>query len=62
MTIDNPTNLPPATEIAYMEEPMVAAQVITPQEYVGAIMELCQDCLLYTSCQWRRRSRRRKNG
>ena len=43
VTIDNPTNLPPATEIAYMEEPMVAAQVITPQEYVGAIMELCQD-------------------
>ena len=43
LTIDNPTNLPPTTEIAWMEEPFVDAQVITPQEYVGAIMELCQD-------------------
>ena len=43
LTIDNPTNLPPATEISWMEEPFVDAQVITPQEYVGAIMELCQD-------------------
>ena len=41
--IDNPTNLPPVQEIAWMEEPFVDAQVITPQEYVGAIMELCQD-------------------
>ncbi|MBR3273536.1 MAG: translation elongation factor 4 [Clostridia bacterium] len=41
--IDNPTNLPPAQEIDWMEEPMVDAQVITPQDYVGAIMELCQD-------------------
>ncbi|MGI6236330.1 MAG: translation elongation factor 4 [Candidatus Excrementavichristensenella sp.] len=41
--IDNPTNLPPAQEIDWMEEPMVDAQVISPQEYVGAIMELCQD-------------------
>ncbi len=43
ITIDNPTNLPPVQEIAWMEEPFVDAQVITPQEYVGAIMELCQD-------------------
>ena len=41
--IDNPTNLPPAQEISWMEEPYVDAQVITPQDYVGAIMELCQD-------------------
>ena len=41
--IDNPTNLPPVQEIAWMEEPFVDAQVITPQDYVGAIMELCQD-------------------
>ena len=41
--IDNPTNLPTAQEIDWMEEPMVDAQVITPQEFVGAIMELCQD-------------------
>ncbi len=43
ISIDNPTNLPPITEIDYMEEPFVDAQVITPQEFVGAIMELCQD-------------------
>ena len=43
ISIDNPTNLPSITEIAYMEEPVVDAQVISPQEYVGAIMELCQD-------------------
>ncbi len=43
LTIDNPTNLPPVQEIDYMEEPFVAAQIITPQEFVGAIMELCQD-------------------
>ena len=43
ISIDNPTNLPPVTEIDYMEDPFVDAQVITPQEFVGAIMELCQD-------------------
>jgi GTP-binding protein LepA len=43
LTIDNPTNLPSVQEISWMEEPFVDAQVITPQDYVGAIMELCQD-------------------
>ena len=42
-TIDNPTNLPPQNSIAHMEEPFVDAQIITPNEFVGAIMELCQD-------------------
>ena len=41
--IDNPTNLPPVTVIAYMEEPMVRATIMSPSEYVGTIMELCQD-------------------
>ena len=41
--IDTPTNLPPVTEIAYMEEPMVRATIMSPSEYVGTIMELCQD-------------------
>ncbi len=41
--IDNPTNLPPVTEITYMEEPMVRATIMSPSEYVGTIMELCQD-------------------
>ncbi len=43
MMIDNPTNLPSAAEIAYMEEPMVLATIMSPSEYVGTIMELCQD-------------------
>ena len=43
VTIDNPSNLPPVTEIDSMEEPMVRANIMTPSEYVGTIMELCQD-------------------
>lgn len=43
ISVDNPSNLPPQTEIDYMEEPFVDAHVITPQEYTGTIMELCQD-------------------
>ena len=41
--ITNPTNLPEATEIDYMEEPVVKASIITPTDYVGAVMELCQE-------------------
>lgn len=41
--LTNPTNLPPMTEIDYMEEPVVKASIIAPTEYTGAIMELCQD-------------------
>lgn len=41
--ITNPTNLPEPSEISYMEEPMVKTSIIAPSEYVGAIMELCQD-------------------
>ena len=41
--IDNPTNLPSVQEIDSMEEPFVDASVITPQDFVGAVMELCQD-------------------
>jgi len=43
LEIQNPTNMPPATEIEYMEEPIVDASIMTPTEYVGAIMELCQN-------------------
>ena len=42
-TVTNPCNLPPTTEIAYIEEPMVAAEIYTPPEYIGSIMELCRD-------------------
>ena len=41
--ITNPTNLPPSTEIAFMEEPVVKASVIVPNEFVGPVMELCQN-------------------
>ncbi|ERK31878.1 translation elongation factor 4 [Clostridium intestinale] len=41
--LTNPTNLPPMTEIDYMEEPMVKASIITPTDYTGAVMELCQE-------------------
>ena len=43
LTVENPSKLPPATEIDYMEEPIIKANVYTPPEYVGAIMELCQE-------------------
>ena len=42
LTIDNPTNLPPAVEIDYMEEPMVDANIMLPTDFVGNFMELCQ--------------------
>ncbi len=42
LLIDNPSNLPSAAEIEYMEEPMVDAHIMAPSEYVGTIMELCQ--------------------
>jgi len=41
--IDNPLNYPAPTEIEYAEEPIVKANIITPSEYVGNLMDLCQD-------------------
>ena len=41
--LSNPTDLPDPSEIDYMEEPMVKAEIIVPTEYIGAIMELCQE-------------------
>jgi GTP-binding protein LepA len=41
--LDNPTNMPDTTEIETMEEPVVNASIMTPAEYVGNIMELCQE-------------------
>ena len=43
LTIENPTKLPPVVEIDYMEEPVIKANIYSPPEYVGAIMELCQE-------------------
>lgn len=41
--IQNPSNLPPRTEINYIEEPVVKADIMLPKDYVGSIMELCQE-------------------
>lgn len=41
--LTNPSNLPDPSEIDYMEEPIVGAQIMTTTEFVGAIMKLCQE-------------------
>ncbi len=41
--ISNPANLPPAAEIDHIDEPMAKAVIMTPTDYVGNIMELCQE-------------------
>ena len=43
LEISNPTALPNMNEVDHLEEPMVKASIYTPPEYVGTIMELCQD-------------------
>lgn len=43
LEISNPSMLPKPTDIERIEEPMVKVHVLTPPEYVGAIMDLCQD-------------------
>ena len=40
--VQNPSNLPPVAEIDHIEEPIVKADIMLPKEYVGPIMELCQ--------------------
>ena len=41
--IENPSNLPDPIEIAHIEEPIVKADIMTPNDYVGSIMSLCQN-------------------
>jgi GTP-binding protein LepA len=43
LTIDNPLSYPDPSKISVAEEPFVAATIMTPREYVGSIMELCQN-------------------
>ena len=43
LKVDNPTHYPDPALIEYCEEPIAAVNIFTPTEYVGAIMELCQD-------------------
>src|SRR5690554_6439469 len=41
--IDNPTALPPMTHVEHIEEPFVRATVLVPDEFIGAVMEVCQE-------------------
>jgi GTP-binding protein LepA len=41
--VENPSNMPPLGEIAEIREPYVKAEIITPTEYIGGLMTLCQD-------------------
>ncbi|WP_447972408.1 translation elongation factor 4 [Nitrospira sp. Kam-Ns4a] len=43
LTIDNPAKLPPLNKIERYEEPFIRATIITPERYVGGILQLCQD-------------------
>ncbi len=43
MMLDNPSNMPVVTDIETLEEPVVNATIMTPSEYVGSIMEICQE-------------------
>lgn len=43
LKIDNPAHLPNVSKIDHIEEPFIKAQIITPEEYIGAIMQLCID-------------------
>lgn len=41
--VDNPSHLPDQTDIEYMEEPIVRVEIYSPPEYIGSIMDLCQE-------------------
>ncbi len=41
--VDNPSHLPDASDIEYMEEPIVKAEIYTPSDYMGAVMDLCKE-------------------
>lgn len=43
LEVDNPSNMPDLSLVDYMEEPIASVNVITPNDYVGAVMEVCQD-------------------
>ena len=41
--LTNPSNMPDPSEIEYMEEPVVSAEIMVTTEFIGPIMELCQE-------------------
>lgn len=56
--LTNPSNLPDPSEIDYMEEPMVDAEIMVTKDYIGAIMDLCQERRgVYVSMEYMEESR-----
>ena len=43
MELTNPSNMPDPSAIEHMEEPVVSAEIMVTSEYIGAIMDLCQE-------------------
>jgi len=43
LAVDNPSKLPPTGEIAEIREPIIVANILTPQEHVGAVITLCEE-------------------
>ncbi len=43
LTVDNPSRVPPAGDIAGISEPMLLMSIVSPSRYIGRLMELCQD-------------------
>ncbi|MDD4335014.1 MAG: translation elongation factor 4, partial [Desulfotomaculaceae bacterium] len=43
LQIENPSKMPPAGHVEYIEEPFVRATIMAPKDYVGAVMEMCQE-------------------
>ena len=43
INLQNPTNMPDPSQIAIMEEPWIKSTIITPDEYLGSIIKICQD-------------------
>ena len=43
MELRNPSNMPDPSAIEHMEEPVVSAEIMVTSEYIGAIMDICQE-------------------
>ena len=54
MELTNPANLPDPAEIEYMEEPMVSAEIMVTTEYIGSIMQLCEEVFTLVWNIWKR--------
>ena len=57
--LHNPSDMPDVVRVTEIREPWIEATIFTPDEYLGSVLKLCQDCLLYTSPSPRDRTRSR---